>query len=190
MNPETLPVKYGKVKVQCLMYADDLVLLSNTSTGMQKALNILNLYCKTWKMEINLTKTKVMCFNINPSTVKFKYGENNIDETSEYQYLGIVFTNKGNFKTAIDELCKTTLKVYFKLMQSMRPYPSIKTCLHLFDHLMKPILLHGCEIWGPINIKVKSDAVETNSNLWKQLQYEFPIEHKFNITPPAYEKIH
>ena len=44
--------------VNCLMYADDLVLLSKTETGMQTMLEKLNRYCETWHLEINMKKQK------------------------------------------------------------------------------------------------------------------------------------
>ena len=31
--------------------------------------------------------------------------------------------------------------------------PSVKTCLHVFDHTVVPILLYGSEIWGSFDPK-------------------------------------
>ena len=45
------------------MYADDLVLLSETSEGLQECLNRLNDYCNTWGLEVNVNKTKTVVFN-------------------------------------------------------------------------------------------------------------------------------
>ena len=49
------PVKLGSVKLNCLMYADDLVLLSSSEAGLQECLRRLHQYTKnitwlsTWK---------------------------------------------------------------------------------------------------------------------------------------------
>ena len=40
-----MPVQIGTATVTCLMYADDLRLLSETSEGLQNALNCLHQYC-------------------------------------------------------------------------------------------------------------------------------------------------
>ena len=50
-------------RLRCLMYADDIVLLSDSSFGIQKSLFILEVLCKKWHLSINTGKTKVIIFN-------------------------------------------------------------------------------------------------------------------------------
>ena len=47
-------------KMSCLLYADDLILISDSEQGLQDGLNILHKYCKDWCMKININKTKVI----------------------------------------------------------------------------------------------------------------------------------
>ena len=47
------PVKIGNKYINCLMYADDLILLSETETGLQNCLDRLNDYVKKWQLQIN-----------------------------------------------------------------------------------------------------------------------------------------
>ena len=49
--------------IGCLLYADDLVLISHSKNGWQKQLNILNEYCTEWCLSVNISKTKVIIFN-------------------------------------------------------------------------------------------------------------------------------
>ena len=44
------------------LYADDTVLLSETKDGMQQSLDIFQLYCDLWKLDVNINKAKVMVF--------------------------------------------------------------------------------------------------------------------------------
>ena len=44
------PAKYHDISVNCLLYADDLIIFSENKEGMQKALNRLSSYCKYWKL--------------------------------------------------------------------------------------------------------------------------------------------
>ena len=44
-------------KLSSLLYADDLVILSQTATGLQKAIDLLSEFCNSWKLAVNL-KTK------------------------------------------------------------------------------------------------------------------------------------
>ena len=49
-------------KLSCLLYADDLVLLSHSQQGLQNSLDRLSTFCEQWKMQVNLKKTKIMLF--------------------------------------------------------------------------------------------------------------------------------
>ena len=48
--------------VHCLMYADDIVLLSSSAQGLQCKLDKLHSYCKEWCLNVNTTKTKILIF--------------------------------------------------------------------------------------------------------------------------------
>ena len=48
--------------LNCLFYADDLVLISHSAEGLQKALSVLAEYCNKWLLSVNSKKTKVLIF--------------------------------------------------------------------------------------------------------------------------------
>ena len=48
--------------LNCLLYADDLLLISNSAEGLQQSLDRLSKYCQDWILKINPTKTKVIVF--------------------------------------------------------------------------------------------------------------------------------
>jgi hypothetical protein len=48
------------INVHCLMYADDIILLSKSAKGLQEKLDILNTYCKGWCLTVNTSKTKIL----------------------------------------------------------------------------------------------------------------------------------
>ena len=56
-------VKLMERNVSCLLYADDLVLISESAIGLQNSLNILSWYCDKWNLTGNLDKAKIMIFN-------------------------------------------------------------------------------------------------------------------------------
>ena len=58
-DPLVLP---NGVKLNSLLYADDLILLSRSQQGLQNCLNKLQSFCDDWKMTVNLKKTKTMIF--------------------------------------------------------------------------------------------------------------------------------
>ena len=42
--------------INCLMYADDLILISRSESGLQALFNRLGNYCRKWRMEVNIEK--------------------------------------------------------------------------------------------------------------------------------------
>jgi hypothetical protein len=50
-------------KIDCLLYADDVVIMSTSHDGLQCKLNKLQAFCDDWGIDVNLSKTKAMIFN-------------------------------------------------------------------------------------------------------------------------------
>ena len=50
--------KLVSTPINCLMYADDLVLMSRSELGLQILLNTLGKYCRIWRKEVDIEKPK------------------------------------------------------------------------------------------------------------------------------------
>jgi hypothetical protein len=111
------PVRVGDLSVNCLLYADDIVLLSESKSGLQSSLNILGIYCSNWKLQVNVEKSKVLIFNSNGKTPvnEFSYNNNIIQTVSTYYYLGVMLKCNGNFNVAVSLLMEKARKAYFKI---------------------------------------------------------------------------
>ena len=48
--------------ISCLLYADDLVLVSRSKQGLQNLLDTLKSYSENWFMNVNMAKTKCVIF--------------------------------------------------------------------------------------------------------------------------------
>ncbi len=80
------------------LYADDTVIIADNAESFQKCLNDFNNYCDTWKLNINLSKTKVVIFGSRSNgKYNFRIGPNTIDIINEYKYLGVYFNRSGSF---------------------------------------------------------------------------------------------
>ena len=108
-DPIVLPNGYH---LSCLLYADDLVVISQSAEGLENALSILSEYCisKHWLLLVNPKKTKIMIFEkeYRKSTLNkhcCHINRHNIEIVNNYAYLGINFSSNGNFK-----VCKSNLK--------------------------------------------------------------------------------
>ena len=142
--------------LNCLLYADDLVILSESKEGLQKSLDILSLYCEKWGLEVNTRKTKCLVFNTmgRLSPIKFKYKNLEIENTTSYTYLGVTFSASGSFTEAKNVLYKKSLKAFFKFSKYFTEYkPDISTLINIFNHTVQPVALYGSEIWGTFDTK-------------------------------------
>ena len=43
-----MPVLLGEHRINCLLYADDLIILSESASGLQNCLNVVCKFCSTW----------------------------------------------------------------------------------------------------------------------------------------------
>ena len=139
-------------KLNSLLYADDLIILSRSKHGLQNCLNTLNHFCKSWKLDVNLKKTKVMIFQNKTRKLQNQnfYLDNRLVETTqEYTYLGVKLTSTGNFTAAKKQLSEKGLYALF----GIRKYSNInrfppQLASKLFDTMISPILTYNCEVWG------------------------------------------
>jgi hypothetical protein len=141
------PPKYLDLSINCLMYADDVVLLSTSEVGLRRALAVTHQYCTKWKLNISYDKTKIVVFNTR-KIYKFKLGNHIIESCSSVPYLGLYLQATGRFTKAIETLYMKASRAYFLIRQKIYSQNiPVKSALHLFDTLIKPILLYGCEVW-------------------------------------------
>ena len=52
------PVNFNSILINCMLYADDLSLISKSQSGLQNCLNKLKCYCLKWKLKVNTKKQK------------------------------------------------------------------------------------------------------------------------------------
>ena len=112
------PVVLSSTKLNCLIYADDVLLLSESKEGLQSCLNSLQMYCDYWKLKINIDKTKVMIFSagkIKKENIQCKLNDSVIEIVDKYKYLGIVIFYNGNLKHAAEHMYQKSLKAIFSL---------------------------------------------------------------------------
>ena len=103
------------------MFADDIILLSESKSGLQCALDQLYEYCKKWKLNVNSDKSKVMTFNKPGRSYKdiFSLGAEILENVKDYTYLGINFTINGSFNKAINTLDQKAKKAMFKVRSTL-----------------------------------------------------------------------
>ena len=152
------PVSINNTNLNCLLWADDLLLVSESATGLQKCLDKMQIFYSELGLKVNLKKTKVMIFNNKGAKLdnyKFYLNGDRVSITDQYQYLGIKLRPSGSLQMAVDELHDKALRAWFSISnivfknKRMEPYK----VFGLFDSLVTPVALYGCEFWLPHIIK-------------------------------------
>ena len=158
-DPVTLP---NGLPLNCLLYADDLVLISRSAAGLQNQITLLHKYCEKWLLTTNVKKTKTLIFQKqNRKSTREKYhfflNGSELCNAQEYTYLGTTFYSNGNFSISKQKLVEKTRRSIFacKKYLDFSKLP-ISMCNKLFDTLFLPILLYSSEVWGAYdNIDLK-----------------------------------
>ena len=154
------PVHLSSTKINTLMYADDTLIMSRSEKGLMKALRIIEIFCKKWHLKINTDKTKIMIFNKDKvKQNSFCINDQVLEIVQNYNYLGLKINKSGNFTTAIKYLSNKAMRAYMALKSSLNgTHISPRLYLKLFDSLVKPIAIYGCEAWGGFGHKCIPNA--------------------------------
>ena len=169
-DPFVLP---NGTRLNSLLYADDLIILSRSKLGLQNCLNVLSSYCNSWMLRINPKKTKIMIFQrcTRKCEHNFRIGNEVIDVVQNYTYLGTRITSSGNFTLSLEHLRQKALHALFSLrrhtdLNGLKPSLACK----IFDSMISPILTYNSEVWGAF---VKSDFKSWDSSAIEKTHLQF-----------------
>lgn len=94
--------------------------MADSADQLQKALDAVYNYCKDWNLTVNLSKTKVVIFSKGKSrNVNFLFGDQDVEVTDDYVYLGVTFNFNGSFKKAISKQVKTARRALMILIKKI-----------------------------------------------------------------------
>ena len=139
------------LRLYVMLYADDTVVMAESTDDLQRALNATYSYCDRWKLTVNTNKTKVVVFSRGKirNKPKFNFGRDTLEVVDSYVYLGILFNYNGNHKRCIAKQVSQARKALYSMLSKVcRLKLPVDIQCDLFEKLVLPILLYGCEIWG------------------------------------------
>ena len=139
----------GNCKISRLMFADDLVLLSSTESGLQHTLNSFADECNTDGMKISTAKTDVLHLSRNPDQCVLHVNGATLKQVEKFKYLGVAFTSDGRQDEELDTRIGKASAVMRALHYSivMKRELSKKATLSIFKAVFVPILTYGPESW-------------------------------------------
>ena len=133
-----------------LLYADDTVILASNENDLQHTLDKFFDYCQAWRLRVNINKTKVLIFGARrTNSYSFHLGDNVIEITDKYKYLGIYFSQSRSF--FVEQAKKAMHLLYCRINNLNLP---VDLQLKLFDHTVLPILTYACEMFSFENLDI------------------------------------
>ena len=151
-DPFILP---NGTSLNCLLYADDLVIISKSKFGLENSLRVLESFNQKWLLDINDKKTKIVVFQNSgrkPKNVSFYINNKEIEVVQEYTYLGITVSAPGNFSVAQKTLSDKAMNALFKIRKHVNlSQLKLDHATKIFDSAILPIITYGCEVWGVYN---------------------------------------
>jgi hypothetical protein len=139
------------IVINLLLYADDIALMERSPHDLENQLIILKDFCSNVGMTVNTDKTKVMSIQSNKIPYDtFVYENNKLEEVNSYKYLGIDIHHKLNWNYSIEKRIIGGWKAYYGLEKNCKSAEiwSWDKKKLLFETLVTPVILYGCEVWG------------------------------------------
>ena len=143
--------------VSILLYADDIVLLSDNEEKLQTMLDCLNDWCHAWGLNINFNKSKAMHFR-TPSVSKTEYlflcGDSHLELVTQYIYLGVHFTEHLNFMLMSKIAAQSASRVLGLLISKDKafggmPFECFNKC---YDATVQATIDYSAPLWGTQSI--------------------------------------
>ena len=139
-------------KLCSLLYADDVVLMAESVSDLQKMLDVVEKFSGDWRMDLNLKKgkTEVMVVGAKkaaaPPVLFFRGAQVNV--TDKYKYLGIWFTSSLTWDHHIDYMVDRASKRTGELRAMIRnPKIPVRAKLLVWSSYVRPLLEYGSEVW-------------------------------------------
>ena len=89
-------------KISRLLFVVNLVLLSSTESGLQRALNSFADICDTAGMELSTAKTEVFHLSRNPDQCVLQVNGATLKQVEKFKYLGVAITCDGKYDELLD----------------------------------------------------------------------------------------
>ena len=168
-------------KISILLYADDIVIMSESEGDLQKMLDNLSVWCNKWSLNVNLSKSNIIHFrkrNITQTMTQFMLGSETLSFVDEYKYLGLYLNEHMDFSKTASHLAYAGSRALGALRNKIYSLKDVgfRTYSKLYHSGVTPILDYCSGIWGYNNFKCIDDVQN------RALRYFMGV-HKFCPLP-------
>ena len=167
INDLHIGVPVGDREISVLLYADDIVIVSDSEDKLQRAITALSHWCQRWRMVVNETKTQIVHFrgqNCDRTNFIFLYNGKSLDIVPKYKYLGVVLDEFLNFEVTADTLCDAAGRALGAVISRIHKYRDFRfnTFTTLFNSCVVPIVDYCSGILGYAD-NMKCDSLQNRA---------------------------
>jgi hypothetical protein len=177
VNATSLGVLLGDRRVCCLLYADDIVLISNSPTDLQRMLNACQKFADLARFKFNISKSNIVVFSRSDDAPRPPLVLNNqqLAYVPDYPYLGMefgayIYRRKDSrwelyIKRIIDEATRRSREVLSIAGErdSQNGLPIHISLLYYYTHV-RSRLEYACQVWGPLIASGQQTRLEAVQN--------------------------
>ena len=118
----SMGVLVGEREISVLKYADDLVLCSVTSDGLQAGVNALHKFWMINHLTVNTAKSKVMYISRKSKrNLPFiYYNEKPLEWVEDFKYLGVHFAKNGKLTKDLKNVCQQAARHWIYISLSIQ----------------------------------------------------------------------
>lgn len=138
------------------LYADDLKLFAVIETPIQQILvqedlNRLSNFCSSLRLSLNINKCCSITFSRSKQIHKSEYHINNnkLQDVQQIKDLGVILDSKMTFEYHIDHIVRKALKNLGFIIRTTKDFSSVKSCIILYNSLVRSHLEYAAIIWNP-----------------------------------------
>lgn len=153
LNLLNIGVKIRDELLSILIYADDIVLLAENATDLQKLLYALYDWCNLNDKNINYSKSNIVHFR-PPSCLSAKHvftcGSDTLKIVDRYKYLGLVMQEHLDLNVMVKAVAQSAsrdLGLVIAKCKSMGGVP-YDLFTRLYDTVVWPVISYGSAVWG------------------------------------------
>ena len=134
-------------KLEDLDFADDITLLSSTRQHIQTKTDKLTHEAERGGLKVNVDKCKLLQINSQSNDVVEVNGRG-IEDVDRFVYLGATVSKEGGGTEDIQNRVVKARGVFLRLKKIWNSHNiSRRTKVGLYNTLVKPVLMYGCETW-------------------------------------------
>ncbi|OMJ11865.1 RNA-directed DNA polymerase from mobile element jockey, partial [Smittium culicis] len=153
-------------RIPVLLFADDAVLLAESSADLQAALNTITEWSDTWEMAVNASKCGIMTISGELTTDMTLQGQK-VNSTDQYTYLGYIMNSKRDVSRTIKNNKNKVRKAVYAAYSFLRR-SDVLTALKIkfINSVLLPI---GCYV-GEKFVMSEARCKPTQSEIDKEIR--------------------